>query len=437
MQVKVEVLEGLQRKVVVEVPAEQVNEKIQQRLKKVQKTAKMDGFRPGKIPMKIVEQKYQGAVRQEVLGDLIESTYGDAIKQEKLTPAGQPAITPVSGFAANENFVYEATLEVVPEFEVKGLDSLAVKKPDTKVLAKDVKTMVDNLRKQAATWEISEEAAADGDRAVIDFAGKIDGEAFEGGSAEDFSMQVGAKQMLPEFEAAVVDAKVGDTVTATVNFPEDYHGKEVAGKTAEFDITIKRIEKPKLPRVDESFIKRFGVEEGTREAFENLIRENMERELTGGVRKYVNQQVMQHLVDANNAVLVPESMVKNEVERMVQESGVEKQIQDTEELEKIKLNNFDQPARRRVLLGLIMGKLFESQKIIPDPKRLEERVETIAATYEDPQEVREFYNSNANAREQLFAQVMEDQLIESLLENATVESVKKSFDEVMNATPGA
>lgn len=436
MQVKVEVLEGLQRKVVVEVPAEEINQKIQARLKKVQKTVKMDGFRPGKVPMNVVEQKYQGAVRQEILGDVIEKTYGEAIQQEKLVPAGQPSISPISGFAANENFVYEATLEVVPEFDVKGLDSLTVKQPDTKVLAKDVKAMVDTLRKQAATWEESDEAGADGDRVVIDFEGKIDGEVFEGGSATDFAMQLGAKQMLPEFEAAVLDKKKDDTASATVNFPEDYHGTDVAGKTAEFAITVKKVEKPKLPRVDETFIKRFGIE-GSREDFENSIRENMERELVGGIRKYVHQQVMQHLVDANNSVLVPESMVKNEVERMVNETGLNKQIEDEAELEKIKMTQFDQPARRRVLLGLIMGKLFENEKITPDPKRVDERIDTIAATYEDPEEVKNYYKGNANALEQLYAQVMEDQLIEKLLEKAQVEEVKKSFDEVMNGNPTA
>lgn len=436
MQVKVEVLEGLQRKVVVEVPAEQVNEKIQARLKKVQKTAKMDGFRPGKVPMNVVEKKYHGAVRQEVLGDMIEQTYGDAIRQEKLIPAGQPSISPISGFAANENFVYEATLEVVPEFDVKGLDSLTVKQPNTKVLAKDVTGMVDTLRKQAATWEESDEAGVDGDRVVIDFEGKIDGEVFAGGSATDFAMQLGAKQMLPEFEAAVLDKKKEDACVATVNFPEDYHGTEVAGKTAEFAITVKKVEKPKLPRVDESFISRFGIE-GTREDFENQIRENMERELVGGIRKYVHQQVMQHLVDANNSVLVPEGMVKNEIERMVNETGLANQIKDEAELEKVKLSQFDQPARRRVLLGLIMGKLFENEKITPDPKRVDERIDSIAATYEDPEEVKDYYKSNANVLEQLYAQVMEDQLIEKLLENAKVEEVKKSFDEVMNGNPNA
>lgn len=437
MQVKVEVLEGLQRKVVVEVPAEQVNEKIQARLKKVQKTVKMDGFRPGKVPMNVVEKKYQGAVRQEVLGDMIESTYGEAIKQQNLTPAGQPSISPVSGFAANENFVYEATLEVVPEFEVKGLDSMSVKQPDTQVQEEDIKAMIDTLRKQAADWQESAEASVDGDRVVIDFEGKIDNETFEGGSATDFAFQLGAKQMLPEFEAAVVNAKKDDTTTATVNFPADYHGTDVAGKTAEFAITVKKVEKPKLPEVDESFIKRFGVNEGTSEAFETSIRENMERELTGGIRKYVHQQVMQHLVDANNSVLVPESMVKHEVERMVNETGVNKQITDQAELDKIKLDNFDQPARRRVLLGLIMGKLFETTEIKPDAKRVEERIENIAATYEDPEEVRNYYQNNANALEQLYAQTMEDQLIEKLLENAKVEEVKKSFDEVMNNSPAA
>ncbi|MBS9781661.1 MAG: trigger factor, partial [Gammaproteobacteria bacterium] len=414
MQVKVDILEGLQRKITVEIPAEQVEEKVLQGLKKAQKNAKIDGFRKGKVPMKVIQQRYGAGVRQEVLGDLIESSYGEAIKQEKLIPAGQPQIQPISGFAANEAFVYEATLEIVPEFDVKGLDTLKIKKPVSEVGSEEINTMIDTLRKQSADWKASDEAAVEGDRVMINFVGKIDGEVFEGGSAEDVPVVLGAKQMLPEFESALFDKKVGDNVTATVNFPEDYHGEDVAGKTAEFSIDVKIVEKPELPEVNEEFVKRFGIADGSKEGLEKAIRENMERELVSGIRRQINQQVMAHLVDAN-PVMIPEGMIAQEKQRMAHEQNLEQSIPDEEARNKLIDEQLTEPARRRVLLGLIMGKLLEEKDIKPDAKRVEEHIERVAATYEDPQEVREYYQQNPNALEQIYAQVMEDQLIDSLL----------------------
>ncbi len=430
MQVKVDILEGLQRKLTVEIPAEKVDAKVLEGLKKAQKSAKIDGFRKGKVPMKVIRQRYGSAVRQDVLGDLIEKSYSDALKQEKLIPAGQPQITPVSGFAANEAFVYEATFEIVPEFDVKGLDSLAIVKPVSEVAESDVEKMIETLRKQSASWKGSDDAAAEGDRVMINFVGKIDGETFDGGSAEDVPVVLGAKQMLPEFEEALYEKKVGDAVTATVNFPEDYHGKDVAGKTALFDIDVKIVEKPELPEIDDSFLQRFGIAEGGREALEAAVRENMERELEAGVQRTINQQVMQQLVDANQ-IMIPQCMVEQEQERMAHEQNLEQSIPDEAARKEIIETQFAEPARRRVLLGLIMSKLFDDKKITPDAKRLENHIEKIASTYEDPQEVRDYYQNNSNALEQVYAQVMEEQLIDALLEDAEVTEKESSFDEVM------
>lgn len=430
MQVKVDILEGLQRKITVEIPAEQVQERVLGGLKKAQKTAKIDGFRKGKVPMNIIKQRYESAVRQDILGEILEDSYDKAIKQEKLIPAGQPSINPVSGFAANEAFVYEASLEIVPEFDVKGLDSLTIKKPVSEVSAEDVSDMLETLRKQAAVWQESEEAAVEGNRVLIDFVGNIDGEAFEGGSAEDIPVVLGGKQMLPEFEEALFDKKKGDAVTATVNFPDDYHGEDVAGKTAEFNITVKTVETPVLPEVDEEFVKRFGITDGERATLENAVRENMERELESGVRRIINQQVMQHLVDANQ-VMVPECMVEQEKERLAHEQNLHESIPDEEQRQEVIEQQFDQPARRRVLLGMIMNKLFEEQAITPDSERIKAHIDKIASTYEEPMEVHEYYSKNPQAIEQVYAQVMEDQLIEKLLEGAEVVEEQKSFSEVV------
>ncbi|PIE42146.1 MAG: trigger factor [Gammaproteobacteria bacterium] len=432
MQVKVDILEGLQRKLTIEVPAKLVDKKVLQGLKKAQKSAKLDGFRKGKVPMKVVQQRYGAAVRQEVLGELIETSYSDAIKQEKLIPAAQPEIKPVSGFAENENFVYEAMLEVVPEFDVKGLDTLRVTKPLSEVKEADIDRMIDTLRQQATHWKVREGAAVEGDRVTIDFVGKIDGETFEGGSAEGVPVVLGAKQMLPEFETALFDKQADQEVTATVNFPEDYHGKEVAGKTAEFTISVKSVEVPELPEVDSEFVKRFGVQDGSVESLKQAIRDNMERELQNGLRNHVNQQVLKHLVESN-PVVVPEGMVAQEKERMAHEQNLEQSIEDEAQRKAVIEERFDKPARRRVLLGLIMSKLFNTHKIEPDVARVEAQIKKIALTYEDPKEVIEHYQNNPQALEPIYAQVMEEQLIDLLLEKAEVTEEEKTFDEVMQA----
>lgn len=430
MQVKVDILEGLQRKLTVEIPAELVDEKVLEGLKKAKKTAKMDGFRKGKVPMNVIQQRYGAAVRQEVLGELIESSYGDAIKQEKLIPAGQPEIALTSGIAANEAFVYEATIEIVPEFDVKGLDSLTIKQPISEVMDSDVDNMIETLRKQTAGWVASENAAVEGDRVIIEFEGKIDGKPFEGGSAKDVPVVLGEKQMLPEFESALFDRKVGDNVNATVHFPDDYQEQTIAGKVAEFSIDVKHVEKPELPEINADFAKTFGIGDGSIDNLRAAIRDNMQRELENNVRRIVNQQVMQHLVDANQ-VMIPEGMVNQEKSRMAHEQDLEKTVPDEHERQELIEKHFDQPARRRVLLGLIMSKLFEDKQIQLDGARVEAHIEKIASTYEDPQEVREYYQKNPNALEQVYAQVMEDELIDQLIESAEIIEEKKTFDEVI------
>ncbi len=430
MQIKVDILEGLQRKITVEIPSEKVEEQVLQGLKKAQKNAKIDGFRKGKVPMNVIKQRYGSAVRQDVLGELIESSYSEAIKEEKLIPATQPHIIPISGFAANEPFVYEATLEIVPEFDVKGLDNLSIKKPVGEISAEDINNMIDTLRKQVSGWKTKDGESVEENRVIIDFAGKINGEEFEGGSAQEVPVILGAKRMLPEFEEALFNKKAGDNVVVNVNFPEDYHGEDVAGKTAEFTIDVKSVEELDLPEVDEKFIKQFGIADGNREELEKAIRENMQRELNSAIRNRINQQVMAHLVESNQ-VMLPEGMIAQEKQRIAHEQNLEKSIPDEEARNKVIEESFTEPARRRVLLGLIMSKLLEEKDIKPDAKRVEEHIERIAGTYEDPQEVREYYQKNPNALEQIYAQVMEDQLIDSLLENAEIIEEKCDFSDIM------
>lgn len=430
MQVKVDILEGLERKITVEIPTEVIDKEIEAGLLTARKNARIDGFRKGKVPLHIVQQRYGAGIRQDVLGCLIESSYSDAIKEAGLIPAGQPEVTVVSGFAGGEPFVYEAKLEIVPEFDVKGLDNLVVEKPVGQISESDIDEMLETLRKQTATFKESDAASAEGDRVFVDFVGKIDGQTFDGGSAENFAVLLGAKQMLPDFEAALFDKKAGEQVTVDVHFPEDYQATELAGKTAQFEIKINRVEKPELPEVDAAFMAQFGIAEGDVAALRQAIRDNMTREMETAIRYSVNQQVMQHLVDENQ-VMIPEGMVKQEKERMMHEQNLVRMIPDEKVREAFVNERFEASARRRVLLGLIMSKLFEEKAIQPEEARVKAQIERVASTYEDPQEVIAYYQNNRQALEQVYAQVMEDQLIDALLADATVNEVEKTFKQIL------
>ena len=431
MQSSVEHLEGLTHKLTVEVPAERLDQEVEKRLKDIRPRIRIDGFRPGKVPPAVVKQKYGDSVRQDVLGEIIDETYRESIKDVCYAPAASPQIELVSGMAANEPVKYIATFEVMPEVNVQGLDSISITLPHTTIGDKDVDDMITTLRRQQGTFVEVDKAAEDGDRVTVDFVGRIDDVAFDGGSGENVNFIIGNGQMLPDFEQGLRGGKAGEERTFDVHFPEDYHGKDVAGKTAQFTATVKKVEQLNLPEVDGTFIQAFGIKDGDVNAFRKAIYDNMARELKNAMLRIRRAYMFDALLEKNAEQPVAEGMVRNEIARMAREMQLERQIPDAKAREELATRVFDEAARGRVRLSLLINKLFEERKPELDKARVEERIQSIATTYEDPQEVINFYNNDRDARTNLEAAILEEQLIDQLYEQAQVSEEEKTFQEVM------
>lgn len=431
MQSSVEHLEGLTHKLTVEVPAERLDQEVEKRLKDIRPRIRIDGFRPGKVPPAVVKQKYGDSVRQDVLGEIIDETYREAIKDGGYAPAASPQIELVSGMAANEPVKYIATFEVMPEVNVQGLDSISITLPHTTIGDKDVDDMITTLRRQQGTFVEADKAAEDGDRVTVDFVGRIDDVAFDGGSGENVNFIIGNGQMLPDFEQGLRGGKAGEERTFDVHFPEDYHGKDVAGKTAQFTATVKKVEQLNLPEVDGTFIQAFGIKDGDVNAFRKAIYDNMARELKNAMLRIRRAYMFDALLEKNAEQPVAEGMVRNEIARMAREMQLERRIPDAKAREELATRVFDEAARGRVRLSLLINKLFEERKPELDKARVEERIQSIATTYEDPQEVINFYNNDRDARTNLEAAILEEQLIDQLYEQAQVSEEEKTFQEVM------
>ena len=431
MQSSVEHLEGLTHKLTVEVPAERLDQEVEKRLKDIRPRIRIDGFRPGKVPPAVVKQKYGDSVRQDVLSEIIDETYREAIKDGGYAPAASPQIELVSGMAANEPVKYIATFEVMPEVNVQGLDSISITLPHTTIGDKDVDDMITTLRRQQGTFVEADKAAEDGDRVTVDFVGRIDDVAFDGGSGENVNFIIGNGQMLPDFEQGLRGGKAGEERTFDVHFPEDYHGKDVAGKTAQFTATVKKVEQLNLPEVDGTFIQAFGIKDGDVNTFRKAIYDNMARELKNAMLRIRRAYMFDALLEKNAEQPVAEGMVRNEIARMAREMQLERQIPDAKAREELATRVFDEAARGRVRLSLLINKLFEERKPELDKARVEERIQSIATTYEDPQEVINFYNNDRDARTNLEAAILEEQLIDQLYEQAQVSEEEKTFQEVM------
>lgn len=432
MQSSVEKLEGLAHKLVIEVPADRVDQAVETRLKEIRPRVRIDGFRPGKVPPHVIKQKYGASVRQEVLENVISQSLAEAFDANQLQPVAPPQVNILSGFATDEALKYEALFEINPEVEVKGLDSLEITLPKSEIGDKDIDSMIDILLRQQATYSESSDAAADdSDRVRVDFVGRLNGEAFDGGSGEDVPVVIGGGQMLPDFEAGLKGAKVGEEKTFDVAFPAEYPTADLAGQTAQFTATIKKVEKMNLPVLDETFIKNFGIDAGDKDSFRKAIRENMVRELDNALRRIKRDRLFDALLAANSEQMIAESAVDQEIGRMSRELNLEKQIPDAEQRAKIAKQIFDEPARRRVRLGLLLGKLFSEKNLELDQSRVDARLDSIASTYEDPSEVREWYGRDRNAKISLESSILEEQLIDAIYENAKVNEEEKTFQEVM------
>ncbi len=428
MQVSVETTGALERRMEVSVPRARVEQAIDERLKSVSRTAKLKGFRPGKVPLKVVRQQFGAQVRQEVVSDLMKSSFAEAVTQEKLNPAAGPRIEPLA-VGPDDDLRYRAIFEIFPEIEIKDADGIAVVRPVAEVAEADVDAMVTNLREQRPRFDVVDRAAGEGDRVSMDFEGLVDGATFEGSKGQDVAVLLGGGRMLKDFEAGVTGMKAGEHRTVEVPYPSDYHNPALAGKTAVFEVHVKKVEEQRLPDLDEEFCREYGVLEGGIEQLRREVRENMERELADNVRARLKQQLLDGLLKSN-PVEVPQSFVDGQVREMQIEAARRMGATDASQLPPPE--TFVEPARRRVALGLLVGELIKSRGIQLDRERVEARLADIAAGYPDSDAVIKAYRQNVDALRQIENIVLEDQAVDLLLENAKVTDRAATFKEVMN-----
>lgn len=433
MTVTVETLEKLERKITLTLSAQALQSEVESRLKRIARQVKMDGFRPGKVPMNVVAQQYGYSVQYEVMNDKVGEAFAQAANEAKLRVAGQPKITEKEGAPEGE-LQFDAVFEVYPEVKIGDLSSAEVEKVAADVNDAAIDRTVDILRKQRRTFAQRglDQAAADGDRVTIDFAGKIDGEPFEGGKAEGFQFLVGEGQMLKEFENAVRGMKAGESKTFPLNFPADYHGKDVAGKTADFLVTLHKIEAPHLPEVNEAFAKSLGVDGGTVEALREDIRKNLAREVKFRLQARNKQAAMDALV-AQAELDLPKSVVQAEIDRLVEGARADLKQRGIKDADKAPIPEdlFREQAERRVRLGLVVAELVRTHELQAKPEQIEAHLQDMAASYEKPADVVRWYKGDNRRMAEVEAIVIENNVAEFVLAKAKVTEKSVSFEELM------
>ena len=435
MQVTSEAVSGVARRLNVSVPTSRVNEQFEARLKRTAKTAKINGFRPGKVPLNVVRREYGAGIYQEVVNDVIRDTVFEAIQQEKINAVGMPNIDKVEN--KEDALVYEATVEIYPEVEVKAFDSLEIERKASEVNDKDVDQMIENLQKQRQTWAETKGMAKKDMQVTFDFEGTVDGEKFEGGTAEDFKLVLGSGRMIPGFEDGIVGMKKGEEKVIDVTFPEDYQAENLAGKAAQFKITVKLVEKPKLPEIDAEFLKTFAVteEEGV-EKLKADVRKNMDREVKNGLRNQVKSATFDALVAAND-VEIPSAMLAQEIDRqrqqMIQQFTQQFGAQGAQSFDSSMLPDdlFKEQAEKAVKLGVLVSKVLADAKIEVDPARVEAYIDDMASSYEDPTEVIEYFKNDKQQRAQIEAVVLEDQIVDHILASAKVTDTAISYEDLL------
>ena len=432
MQVSVETTSGLERKMTVVIEEERLSSVIDDRLQDMTKTVKVKGFRPGKVPLKIVKQQYAEQVRQEVVGDVLQSTLYEAIGQEKLNPAGQPRVDSIKS-DPGQGMEYTALFEIYPEITLGDLSKETVEKPVSEVSDDDVAEMLETVRGQHKEWVAVERAAKEGDQLNINFKGIIDGEVFPGGEASDMPIELGSGRMIKGFEEGLVGAKTGDDVSLNVTFPDDYHAKELAGKPAQFDTHINKVEEAKLPELNDDFAKKLGIKDASLENMHKEIKSSMQLELDNRLNTQTKSAVMDALINANDfdvpAQLVSEeseALKKNMIENLKQQGMQDNGMQ-------VDASMFADQAVRRVKLGLIMSEIVKSEKIEADDDKVKQKIEEIAAPYEKPQQVVDWYNGDQQRLAEVRALVTEEQIVDWAMEKAKVVDKKVSFKEIMDA----
>ncbi|PZP22611.1 MULTISPECIES: trigger factor [Pseudomonas] len=427
MQVSVESTSALERRMTIGVPAERIETEVNKRLQQTASRAKVAGFRPGKVPMSVIRQRYESAARQEALGDLIQSTFYEAIVEQKLNPAGAPAVEP-KVFEKGKDLEYVATFEIFPEFQVASFDNVEIERLQADVADSDVDNMLDILRKQNTSFENVDRAAENGDQLNIDFVGKLDGEAFAGGSAKGTALVLGSGRMIPGFEDALVGVKAGEERVITPTFPADYQNLDLAGKTAEFTVTVNSVAAPKLPELNDAFFALFGIKEGGLEGFRTEVRKNMERELRQAIKSKVKNQVMEALL-ASNPVEVPKALISNEIDRL--RAQAVQQFGSNIKADQLPAELFEEQAKRRVLLGLVVAEVVKQFELKPDEARVREMIQEMASAYQEPEQVVSWYYKNDQQLGEVRSVVLEEQVVDTVLQKAKVTDKQVSYEEAV------
>lgn len=428
MQVSVETTSGLERRMTVGIPAERIENEVNKRLQQTAGRARIDGFRPGKVPMSVIRKRFGASARQEVIGEVIQSSFYEAVVQEKLNPAGAPSVEPKE-LDEGKDFEYIATFEVYPEVALADFADIAVERIESEVTDADLDKMLDTLRQQHTSYNAVERAAEDGDQLTIDFTGRIDGEAFQGGTANDSKLVLGSGQMIPGFEDGLVGATAGETRTVSVTFPEDYQNLDLAGKAAEFEIIVHEVAAAELPELNEEFFARFGVEEGGLDDFRAEVRKNMERELRQAIKGKTKTQVMDGLLKSNE-IEVPKALISSEIDRL-REQAVQQFGGANIDPSQLPAELFEEQAQRRVSLGLIVAEIVKQNDIKPDNDRVRAMVEELASAYQEPEQVVSWYMQNEQQLAEIQSVVLEEQVVDTVLQKAKVTDKTVTYEEAV------
>ncbi len=427
MNVAVETTSPLGRKLTVQVPAREVEGEIEKRLREMARKVRLSGFRPGKVPLKIVRQRYGKQVQEEVAFDLIQKTLKETLEEQKLAVAGQPRISDYK--VSEEGLTYTVELEVLPEIELKPLETLEVERPVSEVTDEDVERVVQRLREQKKRWHEVERPAQEGDRLTVDYEAFL-GEEPVGKRVEGFPFVLGEGKMVPGFEEQFLGKKAGERFSFTIRFPEDHADRKLAGKEVRFQVELRRVEEGELPQVDEEWIRSFGVEEGTKEAFYREVRENLERQMGAALRERLKRNVLDALIAANEVPQVPEGLIQQQLQSHLAPYA-DALKKNPKLLEQLPIEKLREEAKREVLAALILAKVIEQEGLEPDPERVRARAEEIAANYEDPEEVVAYLLQNREQRAHIERQVLEEMAIEQIVKRARVKERSIPFQELM------
>lgn len=430
MQVSVETTSGLERLMTVSVPAERIDQDVNKRIQQTARTVRIDGFRPGKVPAKVVKQRYGKGIREEVLGQVVQETFYQALQQEELTPAGSPAID-FTKDAEGENLEYTAKFEVYPEIALVDFSSVEIERKSAEVQDADLDQMIETLRKQQANWNEVEREAAEGDRVRIDFEGFVDGEAFDGGKGEGMDLVLGSNTMIPGFEDQIAGAKAGSDVELNVTFPESYQAENLQGKDAVFKVKVHTVSEQVLAELNEEFYEKFGLEEKTEEAFRAEVKKNMDRELGQALKMKLKDQVFSKLIDVN-PIEVPAALIDSEIDNLrrqavMQFAGADSGMDHTA----LPKEMFQDQAERRVKIGLLMQEVIKVNELEADDERVKSTLEEMAETYQDPQQVIDWYMGNEEMLGQIKGLVLEEQVVDKLLDAAQVTDSEVSYEDAI------